>query len=155
MILRVWTLLIFYVQSEKMDGSFLKDTKDYRSFYDFLPTSTIHNSLKFWIFLMVLVSKLHSIDILHAIFFGQEQIPSGRPCLDTRHYKSFLKKKLRNFLSMKSQPFSSNFNSTQLLAQASNWSHSLHIVKLMTLSFKCFKNNIIWCPTLLVPWLWR
>ena len=87
----------FYVKSEKMDGSCLKNAKDYRSFHDFLPTSTIHNSLNFWRFWMVQVSKCHSRGLFHAIFFGQEQIPSGRPCLDARHYRSFLKKNLKYF----------------------------------------------------------
>ena len=33
------------MKSDKMDWRFPKDTKDYRSFDDFLPTSTIHNSI--------------------------------------------------------------------------------------------------------------
>ena len=68
-----------------MNGRCPKDTKDYRSFHDFLPTSTIHNSLNFWRFLMVQVSKCHLRGLFHSIFFGQEQI-SGRPCLDEKHY---------------------------------------------------------------------
>ena len=57
-----------YVQSEKMDGRYPKDTKDYRSFHVFLPTSIINNSLNFQIFWMVQVSKCHSRGIFHAIF---------------------------------------------------------------------------------------
>ena len=61
------------------------------------PTSTIYNSLNFWIFLMVQISKCHSRGLFHAIFFGQEQILNGRPCLDVRHYRSFLKKNIEFF----------------------------------------------------------
>ena len=87
----------FYMQSEKMYGTCPKDTKGYRSFNDFLPTSTIHNSLNFWIFWMVKVSKFHSRGLFHSIFFGQEKIPSGRKCLDANHYRSFFKKNLKYF----------------------------------------------------------
>ena len=87
----------FYLQSEKMDGSCLKNANNYMSFYDFWPTLTSHNLLIFWIFWVVQVSKCHSIDLLHFIFFGQEQIPSGRPCLDAKDYRSFLKKNLKYF----------------------------------------------------------
>ena len=118
-----------------MDESFLKYAKDYRLFHEILPTSTIHNYLNFWRFLMVKISKCHSRDLIHAIFFGQEKIPSERPCLDARHYKSFLKKKLRNFLSMESQFLFPNFDSLQLLTQATILCHSFPILKLVTSSF--------------------
>ena len=49
----------------------------------------------FWRFLMVQVPKCHSRGLFNAIIFGQEKNPSGRPCLDVRHYRSLLKEKLR------------------------------------------------------------
>ena len=51
------------------------------------------NFCRFW---MVQVSKYHLRGLFHAIFFGQEQILSGRPCLDA-NYRSFLKKNLKYF----------------------------------------------------------
>ena len=75
----------------------LKMQKIIGHFMIFFPTSTIHNSLKFWGFWMIRVSKCHSRDLLHSIFFGQEQILSGKPCLDARDYKLFLKKNLEIF----------------------------------------------------------
>ena len=96
-ILKMWTLCLLLCAKWEMDGSCLKYAKDYRSFHDFWPTSTSHNLLNFWIFWVVQVSKCHSRDLLHSIFFGQEKIPSGRPCLDAKDYRSFLKKNLKYF----------------------------------------------------------
>ena len=66
-------------------------------FMIFFSTSTIHNSLNFWSFWMFQVSKFHSRVLFNAIFFGQEKIPSGWPCLDAKHYRSLLKKNLKYF----------------------------------------------------------
>ena len=87
----------FHVQSKKMDGSFLKNAKDYTSFHDFWPTSTSHNLLNFWRFWVVQIEKCNSRYLLHSIFFCQHQILSGRPCLGTKYYRSFLKKNLKYF----------------------------------------------------------
>ena len=59
----------FYVLSKKMDGSCLKNAKDYKSFHDFWPTSISHNLLNIWRFWLVQIAKCHSIDLLHSIFF--------------------------------------------------------------------------------------
>ena len=79
---------------KSMEGA-LRIQKIIGYFMIFLPTSTNHNSLNFWRFWMVQVSKCHSRDLLHAIFFGLEQILGGRPCLDAKHYRSLLKEKLK------------------------------------------------------------
>ena len=53
------------------------------------------------------------------------------------------RRKIWNLSKYKSQPLFSNFDSAQLLAQASIWFHSLHIVKLVTSSFQSFKNHAL------------
>ena len=52
------------------------------------------------------LQQCHSRYLLHAILFGQEQIPSGRLCLDARHYRSLLKKNLKYSKVWKVNPFS-------------------------------------------------